>query len=99
MIQFQGLLQSQRDIIDNEANREEAGTPSASLENSDITRTMEDMVRDIRRRVEDLEDAGLNLKPIAPIPTTASLEDVITRLNYVINIINEGVTGGKSGYV
>ena len=96
MIQNQLLLQSQRGA---EAQRKEAGTPAAELQNSDVTKVMEDMVRDLRRRVEDLEDIGLNRHSIAPLPFSAALTEVIQRVNYLINIVNEGTSNGKTGYI
>ena len=81
------------------ATRDERGESSASQQNSDPYVIMEDMVIELRKRVEDIEDSGIGIKPIAPLPTNAEIREITQTVNYIIQVINKLATSSSKGYL
>ena len=81
------------------ATRDERGESSASQQNSDPYVVMEDMVIELRKRVEDLEDQGIGIKPMSPLSLDASNRDIAQKINYIIQAFNKLATSSSKGYL
>ena len=86
-------------IRGDEAERPQSGESSASQQNSDISLIMDETLRDVKRRLEDLEDAGVSLKPIPPIDRNTELPEVIDKVNYIIQAFNNLISKGQRSYL